>query len=82
MFNPTQFYRQALGFTALATCLIATTASANQIVSLPVTQSSQPQVLRGYLRGTVELHNIVGDRDQRRERCMGYGSASPDHQFE
>lgn len=72
-----------LGFTALLVGLSWTTAStASQIVRLSGDSSPQVKVLRGYLRGTVGLHNIVGNRDQRRQRCMGYGSASPDHQIE
>ncbi len=35
--------------------------------------------VKGYAKGAVALHKIVGDRDRNNNRCMGYGSPSPDH---
>ena len=72
-----------LGLAALFICLVPITAIANtQTVQLSKQTLNQPKRFRGYIRGTVGLHNIVGERDQLRRRCMGYGSASPDYQLE
>ncbi len=64
----------ALGLLPLsvkATPLIAS------IVALEST--TPPTTLRGVVRGSVELHHLVGDRDSFQNRCMGYGSVEPDH---
>lgn len=36
-------------------------------------------VLRGYNRGAISLHHIVGSRDSNRNMCLGYGSYNADH---
>lgn len=69
-----------LGALALITTSISAPALANKksilIASRP---TRKPLVVRGFIRGTVELHNLVGDRDKANRRCMGYGGAAPDH---
>ena len=64
----------------LITTSISAPALANRksilIAARPV---RKPLVVRGFIRGTVELHNLVGDRDKANRRCMGYGGAAPDH---
>ena len=62
--------------------MIPTAVNAN-IKTVQISSGPQQQrLLRGYTRGTVGLHNIVGERDRNRNRCMGYGSTSPDFQLE
>ena len=71
-----------VGFSALFVCLFSLSVDAVvPTIRLSPKPSSQPKVVRGFLRGTVGLHNIVGEKDQRKKRCMGYGSATPDHQL-
>jgi hypothetical protein len=36
-------------------------------------------ILKGYTRGTIDLHDVVGSRDINNNRCFGYGSIDPDH---
>ena len=68
---------------SLVSCFIGTFRIPVQANPIPISAGSpNAKILRGYTRGTVGLHNIVGERDQRRNRCMGYGSASPDHQIQ
>lgn len=73
-------YFTLLSFAALLAGVAFSPADASPIQLFSSPRSSK--LLRGYTRGTVGLHNIVGERDQRRNRCMGYGSASPDHQLD
>jgi hypothetical protein len=41
--------------------------------------ASAAQAMKGYARGAVALHKVVGARDRSNNRCMGYGSPEPDH---
>lgn len=83
MFNFKKCSRLSLiGLVALMASLFPTAEVASQTIRLSAQPSNQPKVVRGYVRGTVGLHNIVGERDRQQQRCMGYGSASPDHQLD
>ncbi|MGF1601433.1 MAG: hypothetical protein ACFCU8_05325 [Thermosynechococcaceae cyanobacterium] len=35
--------------------------------------------MKGYAKGVVALHKVVGNRDRNNNLCMGYGSPEPDH---
>ncbi len=41
--------------------------------------SPSPQTVKGYAKGAIALHRIVGERDMQKNLCLGYGSSSPDH---
>ena len=41
--------------------------------------SPSPQTVKGYAKGAIALHRIVGERDMQKNMCLGYGSSSPDH---
>jgi hypothetical protein len=41
--------------------------------------TSQSVDVRGYAKGSVALFKTLGDRDSAQQRCMGYGSLTPDH---
>jgi hypothetical protein len=81
MLKFTIFRRMSLW--SLAAILAGTTSISVNANPIQISQGpQQSKLLRGFTRGTVGLHNIVGNRDQNQNRCMGYGSASPDHQLE
>lgn len=54
-------------------------ASGLTATRLSLDASNASKVLRGFAHGSVSLHKLVGDRDSRSKRCMGYGSLTPDH---
>lgn len=50
-----------------------------QAISLSLNSGQRTAGLRGSARGMTGLHNIVGDRDSRQNRCLGFGALTPDH---
>lgn len=47
--------------------------------SLKLVPGSRSQTVKGYAKGAMALHRIVGERDRQNNLCLGYGSPSPDH---
>ncbi|MGB7413684.1 MAG: hypothetical protein WA902_05705 [Thermosynechococcaceae cyanobacterium] len=68
----------ALLFTTLL-CAPALAGSSNfgSISFAPGTKAGL--TTKGYAKGVVALHKVVGNRDRNNNLCMGYGSPEPDH---
>ncbi|PZD71163.1 hypothetical protein C1752_07891 [Acaryochloris thomasi RCC1774] len=70
---------------ALVFLAVMMTGTANADIrrykDLTLARNAEPtsHVLRGYNRGAISLHHIVGSRDGDRNMCMGYGSYDADH---
>lgn len=56
-------------------------AAANpaNFASLKLAPGSSSQTAKGYAKGAMALHRIVGERDTQKNICLGYGSPNPDH---
>jgi len=58
--------------------LVATANTAN-FASLKLAPGFSSQTVKGYAKGAIALHRIVGERDTQQNMCLGYGSPNPDH---
>jgi hypothetical protein len=50
-----------------------------EAISLGGADASQNLDVRGYAKGSVALFKTLAERDSAQNRCMGYGSLTPDH---
>ncbi|WP_299489088.1 hypothetical protein [Acaryochloris sp. IP29b_bin.137] len=57
----------------------STQANPANFASLSLSSELSAQRAQGYAKGTIALHRIVGERDQQKNMCLGYGSPTPDH---
>lgn len=58
--------------------LVANANPAN-FASLKLAPGFSSQTVKGYAKGAIALHRVVGERDMQKNMCLGYGSPSPDH---
>lgn len=56
-----------------------TQANPANFASLSLSSGFSSQRVKGYAKGTIALHRIVGERDVHKNMCLGYGSPTPDH---
>lgn len=57
----------------------STKANPANFASLSLSPGFSSHTVKGYAKGTIALHRIVGERDMQKNMCLGYGSPSPDH---
>lgn len=54
-------------------------ANPANFASLSLSPGFSSHTIKGYAKGIIALHRIVGERDMQKNMCLGYGSPSPDH---
>ncbi len=54
-------------------------ANPANFASLSLSPGFSSKTVKGYAKGAIALHRVVGERDMQRNMCLGYGSPSPDH---
>ncbi|UJB68425.1 hypothetical protein HRE53_18015 [Acaryochloris sp. 'Moss Beach'] len=57
----------------------AVNANPANFASLSLSPGFSSKTVKGYAKGAIALHRVVGERDMQRNMCLGYGSPSPDH---
>ena len=67
-----------LGWLSQSSAVFANPAN---FASLSLSPGFSSKTVKGYTKGAIALHRIVGERDMQRNMCLGYGSLSPDHEL-